>query len=56
MSSETTSEKELAGDQGVACTFNIDEKIDDGYSWIGPPVETHEKLIPGRTRSATTIS
>ena len=25
------------------------------YSWIGPPIETHEKLIPGRTRRATTI-
>ena len=23
------------------------------YSWIGPPVETHEQLIPGQTRRAT---
>ena len=37
-------------------TFVLDPDfvVDEGYSWIGPPVETHEKLIPGRIRRART--
>ena len=25
------------------------------YSWIGPPVETHEKLVPEKSKRTTTI-